>query len=156
MKVELVWVGKSKEKYLKEGIDIYVKRLKHFVDFSIVEIPDIKNPKNYKPEQLKVKEGELILKHTEGNTFVLLDEKGKHFSSVEYAKYIENFEIRSTKKLQFVIGGAFGFSDAVYKACSGQLSLSKMTFSHQMIRLFFTEQLYRAYAILNNLPYHNE
>ncbi len=156
MKIELIWVGKTKENYVKDGVEIFMNRIKHFSDFSIVEIPDIKNPKNYKPEQLKVKEGEQILKHTNGNTFILLDEKGKSFSSVLFAKYLENFEIRSTRKIQFVIGGAFGFSKEVYSKANGKISLSAMTFSHQMIRLFFVEQIYRAYSILNNLPYHNE
>lgn len=156
MKIELIWVGKTKEAYLKDGFKIYVDRLKHFTDFSIVEIPDIKNPKNYSPEQLKAKEGELIIKEASGNPLILLDEKGKQFSSVKFAKYLENWEIRSTKKLQFIIGGAFGFSPEVYNIAVGKISLSDMTFSHQMIRLFFVEQVYRAYSILNNLPYHNE
>lgn len=155
MKIDLIWVGKTKDDYLKEGINIYLQRLKHFTNFQIVEIPDIKKAKNLSPEQLKEKEGQLILNQCKGNPIILLDEKGKHFSSLEFARYLENWQIKSTKKLQFVIGGAFGFSPEVYQASQAKLSLSKMTFSHQMIRLFFTEQVYRAFSILHNQPYHN-
>ncbi|MCL4122919.1 UNVERIFIED_CONTAM: hypothetical protein GTU68_035996 [Idotea baltica] len=155
MKIDLIWIGKTKESYLKAGISIYTNRLKHYTDFNIIEINDIKNPKNYSPEQLKVKEGELILAQTKGNPLVLLDEKGKHYNSVKFAEYLEQWQIKSTRKLQFVIGGAFGFSPNVYRAAVGKLALSEMTFSHQMIRLFFSEQLYRGFTIISNQPYHN-
>jgi 23S rRNA (pseudouridine1915-N3)-methyltransferase len=156
MKIELWVVGKTAFKYLEEGIGLYEKRLKHYTSFELGVLPDVKNPP-LSTEALKTKEGELILnKLTKDDVLVLLDENGKQQTSVEFSKFIENQQINSTKRLVFQIGGAFGFSEAVYQRANVKLSLSKMTFSHQMIRLFFVEQLYRAFTIVRGEKYHNE
>jgi 23S rRNA (pseudouridine1915-N3)-methyltransferase len=156
MKIELWVVGKTAFKYLDEGINLYEKRLRHYTSFDLVILPDIKNPPPT-AEALKTKEGELILNRlTKDDVLILLDENGKHQTSIEFSKFIENQQINSTKRLVFQIGGAFGFSDAVYQRANFKLSLSKMTFSHQMIRLFFVEQLYRAFTIIRGEKYHNE
>jgi len=157
MKIKLIFTGKSSFKYINEGVGIYEKRIKHFIDFEIITIPDLKNTKNLKSEQIKQKEGELILKNIEKKDFlILLDEKGKEFSSVDFAKFIEKKQISGIKQVAFLIGGAYGFSKDIYNRAISLLSLSKMTYSHQIIRLFFVEQLYRAFTIINKLPYHNE
>ena len=156
MKIELWVVGKTAFKYLEEGIGLYEKRLKHYTSFELTVLPDVKNPP-LSTEALKTKEGELILnKLTKDDVLVLLDENGKQQTSMEFSKFIENQQISSTKRLVFQIGGAFGFSEAVYQRANFKLSLSKMTFSHQMIRLFFVEQLYRAFTIIRGEKYHNE
>lgn len=156
MKVELWAVGKTNEKYLQEGMDIYLKRLKHYLSFELLIIPDLKQSKNLKPEQFKQKEGALILnKIAAGDYLILLDEQGKNFTSVQFAKHLDRLFMGSHKKIVFMIGGAFGFSDAVYKRANSQMRLSDLTFSHQMIRLFFLEQLYRGMTILRGEPYHN-
>jgi len=157
MKIKLIFIGKSSFKYIEEGIDIYEKRIKRFVDFEIIIIPNLKSNKNLKPKQIKQKEGELILKYIGKKDFlILLDEKGKEFSSVGFSNFIEKKQISGTKQLTFLIGGAYGFSKDIYEHAISKLSLSKMTYSHQIIRLFFVEQLYRAFSIINKLPYHNE
>ena len=157
MNIKLIVVGKNEQKYLKEALDIYIKRLTHYINFEIVVLPDVKNAKNMSVSELKDKEAELILKHSaKADKVVLLDEKGKEFSSVEFSKYIEKQMNASLKTLAFVVGGAFGFSDKVYSQANEKLSISKMTFSHQMIRLLFVEQLYRAFTIIKGEPYHNE
>jgi 23S rRNA (pseudouridine1915-N3)-methyltransferase len=156
MKVELWAIGKTNEKYLDTGIDIYLKRLKHYLPFQFTILPDIKNAGKLKAVQLKEKEGEVILKNIRSEDFlILLDEKGKTFSSVRFARFLEQKFALSKKRMIFVVGGAFGFSEAVYQRADAKLSLSDMTFSHQMVRLFFVEQLYRAMTILRNEPYHN-
>ncbi len=156
MKIELCVVGKTDFDYLKEGVILYEKRLKHYVNFDISTISDIKNTP-LSIEQLKTKEGELILsKLNKEDYLVLLDERGKEFSSLTFADFIATKQMDSTKKIVFQIGGAFGFSEAVYARANAKISLSKMTFSHQMIRLFFVEQLYRAFTILKGEKYHNE
>jgi 23S rRNA (pseudouridine1915-N3)-methyltransferase len=156
MKIELRVVGKTTSKYLEEGIHEYVKRLRHYTTFDLVVLPDIKNTP-LSSETLKTKEGELILsKLQKDDVLILLDENGKQMSSVEFSQFIENHQLSATKKLVFQIGGAFGFSDAVYERANGKMSLSKMTFSHLMVRLFFVEQLYRAFTILRGEKYHNE
>jgi 23S rRNA (pseudouridine1915-N3)-methyltransferase len=156
MKIELWVIGKTAFKYLDEGIAIYEKRLKHYVHFDLVVLPDIKNPP-LSTEALKIKEGELILnKLQKDDLLILLDENGKHLTSIDFSKFIENQQMNATKRLIFQIGGAYGFSDAVYARANQKMSLSKMTFSHQMIRLFFVEQLYRAFTILKGEKYHNE
>lgn len=156
MKIELWVIGKTAFKYLDEGIAVYEKRLKHYTSFDLVVIPDIKNPP-LSIEALKTKEGELILnKLTKDDFFILLDENGKHNTSIDFSKFIEQQQMNATKRIVFQIGGAYGFSDAVYARANQKLSLSKMTFSHQMIRLFFVEQLYRAFTILKGEKYHNE
>jgi 23S rRNA (pseudouridine1915-N3)-methyltransferase len=155
MKIELWVIGKTDMDYIKEGIAQYEKRLKHYTAFDIYVFPDIKTPLSM--EQLKVKEGDLILgKLQKEDVFILLDERGKQYTSLDFSAFLAQKQVNSTKKLIFQIGGAFGYSEAVYQRANGQMSLSKMTFSHQMIRLFFVEQLYRAFTILRGEKYHNE
>ena len=156
MKIEFRLVGKTNESYLKEGIAIYNKRITHYLPYSMDILPDIKQAGKLKPAQIKTKEGELILsKINKGDFLILLDEKGKTYTSVKFAQYISQQLQQSHHRIIFQVGGAFGFSEAVYKRANAKLSLSDMTFSHQMIRLFFTEQLYRAMTILRNEKYHN-
>jgi 23S rRNA (pseudouridine1915-N3)-methyltransferase len=156
MKAALWWVGDTSFSYIKEGQDIYTKRLKHFLPFETQLIPDIKNAKNMNQEQLKKKEGAAILKKLDkGDCLLLLDERGKELSSVKFAQYLENQLQMSHKRIIFLIGGAYGFSDEVYARANGKISLSKMTFSHQMVRVFALEQIYRAMTILRNMPYHH-
>lgn len=157
MKISLVVIGKTDAAYFVDAINEYKNRLVHYIPFEMEVIPDIKNVKNLREDQQKEKEGELILKTLQpGDYLVLLDEHGKSFISMEFATYIERKMHVVPKRLVFVIGGPYGFSEAVYKAASEKISLSKMTFSHQMIRLIFVEQIYRAMTILNNEPYHHE
>ena len=156
MKIELWVVGKTAFKYLDEGISLYEKRLRNYTPFELVILPDVKNPP-LSTDALKMKEGDVILnKLTKDDVLILLDENGKQQTSIEFSKFIENQQISSAKRLVFQIGGAFGFSEAVYNRANFKLSLSKMTFSHQMIRLFFVEQLYRAFTIIKGEKYHNE
>ncbi|WP_293879419.1 MULTISPECIES: 23S rRNA (pseudouridine(1915)-N(3))-methyltransferase RlmH [unclassified Sphingobacterium] len=157
MKITLLCIGKTDEKYLLEGIEKYTKRLKFYVNFSIVVLPDIKNVKSLSAEQQKDKEALLILKQLQPQDFVaLLDEHGKEFRSLEFSAYLEKMMIQSVQHLVFVIGGPYGFDQKIYDRAKSKISLSKMTFSHQMIRLFFTEQLYRAFSIMKGEPYHHE
>lgn len=157
MKISLVVIGKTDAAYFVDAINEYKNRLVHYIPFEMEVIPDIKNVKNLREDQQKEKEGELILKTLQpGDYLVLLDEHGKSFTSMEFATYLERKMHVVSKRLVFVIGGPYGFSEAVYKAASEKISLSKMTFSHQMIRLIFVEQIYRAMTILNNEPYHHE
>ena len=157
MKIKLIFIGKTSFKYIGEGISIYEKRIKHFTDFEIITIQDLKNTKNLKAEQIKQKEGELILKNiTKKDFLILLDEKGKNYSSIEFSNFISKKINSGIKQVFFVVGGAYGFSQDVYNHSNSLLSLSKMTYSHQIIRLFFVEQLYRAFTIINGMPYHNE
>ncbi|NLP56977.1 23S rRNA (pseudouridine(1915)-N(3))-methyltransferase RlmH [Lutibacter sp. B1] len=157
MKIKLLAIGKTDDKNLQTLIDTYQNRLKHYVSFKLEVIPDIKNVKNLSEQQQKEKEGELILKKLEAtDQLILLDEKGKELRSIEFSKYLQKKMNAGIKQLVLVIGGPYGFSDTVYQKAQGKVSLSKMTFSHQMIRLFITEQLYRAFTILKNEPYHHE
>jgi len=157
MKIKLLAIGKTDAKNLQSLIETYQNRLKHYINFELEIIPDIKNVKNLSQTQQKEKEGELILKKLSAtDVLILLDEKGKEFRSIEFSKYLQKKMNSGIKQLVFVIGGPYGFSDAVYKKSSGKISLSKMTFSHQMIRLFVVEQIYRAFTILKNEPYHHE
>lgn len=157
MKIKLVAVGKTDDKNLQTLIDAYQNRLKHYIQFEIEIIPDIKNVKNLSEIQQKEKEGELILKKlTATDTLILLDEKGSSYSSVAFSDYLQKKMNSGIKQMVLVIGGPYGFSEAVYKQSQGKIALSKMTFSHQMIRLFVVEQLYRAFTILKNEPYHHE
>lgn len=157
MKIALIVIGKTDAGYFVEAINEYKNRLVHYIPFEMVVIPDIKNAKNLSESQQKEKEGELILKTLQaGDYLVLLDEKGKEFTSMQFSAYIEKKMHTVPKRLVFVVGGPYGFSEAVYKAAGEKISLSKMTFSHQMIRLIFVEQIYRAMTILNNGPYHHE
>ncbi len=157
MKISLIAVGKTEDKYLIEGIEKYLNRLKHYIGFNISIIPELKNTKNLTEAQQKSKEAELILKQlNNSDLLVLLDEKGKKYTSVQFSQYINKQMIGSVQHLVFVIGGPYGFDDSVYKRANSSVSLSDMTFSHQMVRLFFVEQLYRAFTILKNEPYHHE
>ncbi len=157
MKTTLLVVGKTVEKHYITIINDYTERVKHYISFDIEVIPELKNTKSLTQEQQKEKEGELILKALQpGDTVVLLDEGGKEFRSVEFASWMERKLNTVNKRLVFVIGGPYGFSPSVYAATSEKLSLSKMTFSHQMIRILFVEQLYRAMNILNGGAYHHE
>lgn len=157
MKIALLVIGKTDASYFVQAINEYTNRLTHYIPFELTIIPDIKNVKSLTEPQQKEKEGELILKALQPADFlVLLDEHGKEYTSMEFASYIEKKMHTVNKRLVFVVGGPYGFSEAVYKASSEKISLSKMTFSHQMIRLIFVEQIYRAMTILNNEPYHHE
>ena len=157
MKIKLIAIGKTDDKNLIQLINNYQNRLKHYVRFELEVIPDIKNVKNLSESQQKEKEGELILSKLQNtDQLVLLDDKGKHFTSVEFSQYLQKKMNSGIKQLVLVIGGPYGFSEAVYKKANGKLSLSKMTFSHQMIRLFIVEQIYRGFTILKNEPYHHE
>ena len=157
MKFTLLVVGKTVEKHYIAAINDYTERTKHYTSFDIEVIPELKNTKSLSMEQQKEKEGELILKALQpGDVVVLLDEHGKEFRSIEFANWIERKMHTVNKRLVFIIGGPYGFSQAVYGTAQEKISLSKMTFSHQRIRLIFVEQLYRAMRILNNGPYHHE
>lgn len=157
MKICLLVIGKTDATYIIDAVKEYAGRVNHYLQFEMQTIPDIKNAKNLTLEQQKEKEGEIILKSLQaGDYLVLLDEQGKEFTSVQFANYIEKKTHTVSKRLVFVIGGPYGFSASVYHKALEKISLSKMTFSHQMIRLFFVEQLYRAMTILNNEPYHHE
>ena len=157
MKITLLVVGRTVDKNIIAGIEEYTRRGQHFTQFSMEIIPELKNARKLSEAQQKELEGEDILKNiNSGDHVVLLDEGGKEFRSTEFASWIEHKQNISTKRLVFVVGGPYGFSQKVYSAANEKLSLSRMTFSHQMIRLLFVEQLYRAYTIINNLPYHHE
>lgn len=157
MKFTLLVVGRTVEKHYITAINDYAERTKHYISFDTEVIPELKNTKSLSKEQQKEKEGELILKVLQpGDVPVLLDEHGKEFRSVEFASWVERKMHTVSKRLVFIIGGPYGFSPAVYAVAQEKISLSKMTFSHQMIRLIFVEQLYRAMTILNNGPYHHE
>lgn len=156
MTIKLLAIGKTDSKALQGLIDVYAKRLQHYVKFELELIPDLKNSKNLSEDQQKIKEGELILKKiSPTDVLVLLDEKGKFLSSTEFSSYLQKKMNSGIKQLVFLIGGPYGFSQEIYTAAAGKISLSKMTFSHQMIRLFITEQVYRAFTILKNEPYHH-
>ncbi|MBU2902436.1 23S rRNA (pseudouridine(1915)-N(3))-methyltransferase RlmH [Maribacter dokdonensis] len=156
MTIKLLAIGKTDSGQLQELIEVYEKRLQHYVNFEIDIIPDLKKTKNLSEDQQKEKEGELILKKlAPTDVLVLFDEKGKQFSSVEFSQYLQKKMNSGIKQLVFLIGGPYGFSNDVYAKASNKISLSKMTFSHQMVRLFITEQVYRAFTILKNEPYHH-
>ena len=156
MTIKLITIGKTDNKELTALIDDYIKRLGHYIKFSLDIIPDIKNVKNLSEAEQKQKEGDLILKKIKStDCLILLDEHGKQFDSVAFSGYLQKYMNSGVKQVVFVIGGPYGFSDAIYKKAKGKISLSKMTFSHQMIRLFFIEQLYRGFTILRNEPYHH-
>ena len=157
MRIGLILVGKTVNKHFVDLVDDYVSRLKHYINFDFFTIPELKNTKNLSVEQQKQQEGELILKQLQaGDHVVLLDEHGKELRSVEFSSYMEQKMQTVSKRLVFVIGGPYGFSPDVYERANGKLSLSKMTFSHQMVRLIFVEQLYRAMTIMRGEPYHHE
>ena len=156
MKTELILVGRTVNKHFVAGIEDYAERIGHYMPFNITTIPELKNTKNLSEEQQKQAEGELILKQIQPqDTVVLLDEHGRELRSVEFARWLEQ-KRNTARRLVFVIGGPYGFSQAVYARANEQLSLSRMTFSHQMVRLVFTEQIYRASTIIKGEPYHHE
>ena len=156
MKTELILVGKTVNKHFNAGINDYVERIGHYMPFSITTIPELKNTKNLSESQQKEREGELILKQIQStDTVVLLDEHGKEFRSIEFGDWIQKKQ-NTARRLIFVIGGPYGFSNDVYERANEKISLSKMTFSHQMVRLIFTEQIYRACTIIKGEPYHHE
>ena len=157
MKIALLTVGKTDRDWVKQGIDIYVSRLKHYIPFSIIEIPELKNVSALSKDQIKTREGELILKNVKpADEVILLDERGREFSSMEFAKTLQDKISYTGKDIVFVIGGAYGFSEAVRQRSNSKISLSRMTFSHQMVRAIFVEQLYRAFTIMKGEPYHHE
>lgn len=157
MKITFLTVGKTEDAYLKDGIDKYVKRLKHYTRLTVVEIEELKNAKSLTREQQKTKEAELILKKIAPlDHVILLDENGTELSSQQFAAYIDKKALGSVASLVFVVGGPYGFDNAVYERANDKISLSAMTFSHQMVRLFFVEQLYRAFTIIKGEPYHHQ
>ncbi len=157
MKIRLILNGKTEEEYLVKGTSAYEKRLKHYLPFETIVIPALKNTKALSIDQQKEKEGELLFKEIQSSDkLILLDENGKEYDSVGFSGFLQQQMNSGIKNLVFVVGGPYGFSDSVYKRADGKVALSKMTFSHQMVRLFFTEQVYRAMTILKNEPYHHQ
>lgn len=157
MKITLLTVGKTDRDWVRQGMEIYISRLKHYIPFSVVEIPELKNVSALTKDQIKTREGELILKNIRPtDDVIILDEKGKEYTSVDFARIIQDKISYTCKDMVYVIGGAYGFSDAVYQRANSKISLSKMTFSHQMVRAIFVEQLYRAFTIMKGEPYHHE
>ena len=157
MKIKLLAIGKTDDKNLSALIQTYQNRLKHYIKFEFEIIPDLKNVKNLSEVQQKEKEGELLMKKLQPTDFVLLlDDKGKHYSSMDFSKFLQKKMNSGIKTLVFIIGGPYGFSEEIYQKAQGKVSFSKMTFSHQMIRVFVVEQIYRAFTILKNEPYHHE
>jgi len=157
MKICLLVIGKTDETYLQNGIELFLKRIPHYISFEMKVIPDLKNSKNLSEQQQKEKEGELLLQQiTISDELFLLDEQGIESTSVEFARFLEKKMIAGIKRLVIVIGGPYGFSSGIYARANGKLSLSRMTFSHQMVRLIFAEQLYRAMTILKGEPYHHQ
>lgn len=157
MKIKLLAIGKTDDKSLQALIQIYQERLRHYIKFELVIIPELKKSKNLSENQQKEKEGDLLLKEIRStDQLILLDEKGQEFRSIEFSRFLQKKMNSGIKHLVFVIGGPYGFSDQIYRKAKGKVSFSKMTFSHQMIRLFVVEQIYRAFTILKNEPYHHE
>ena len=157
MKITLLTVGRTDVEWVRKGLDLYVSRLRHYVPFSLIEIPELKNVSALAREQIKQKEGELVLKALKpSDCVILLDERGREYRSIEFASMLEDRMSRGGRDLVFVVGGAYGFSDAVYSRSDEKISLSKMTFSHQMVRTILAEQLYRAFTIMKGEPYHHE
>lgn len=157
MKIKLLCIGPTGKDFLEKGEDEYLKRLKHYCSIEKIVIPDLKNQKNLSENQIKEQEGKLLLQKVgQGERIILLDDKGKTFGSMQFSSYLQQNFNQGGKGLVFVVGGAYGFSEEVYQAASDKISLSKMTFSHQMIRMIFLEQLYRAFTILKGEPYHHE
>jgi len=157
MKITLMAIGKTDDSYILEGLEKYLKRLKHYIKFEILIIPDLKKTKNLSEDEQKTKESELFLKNiTHSDYVVVLDERGTEMSSMHFADFINKRMIASVPHLVFLIGGPYGFDQSIYQRANYKISLSKLTFSHQMIRLFFVEQVYRAFSILKGEPYHHE
>jgi 23S rRNA (pseudouridine1915-N3)-methyltransferase len=156
MRITLIESGKTRDPFIKEGVELFRKRVVRYVPFSIVTLPDLKNTRNLSMKEVREQEGKLLLKRIKpGDYLILLDERGREFHSIAFAKYLNGLEGR-VNHLNFVIGGPYGFSEEVYGRANAKFSLSKLTFSHQLVRLIFMEQLYRAYTILKGEPYHHE
>lgn len=157
MKITLLTVGKTDIQWVRDGLEMYVSRLKHYIAFELKEIPELKKVSALSREQIKQKEGELVLKEVKtSDDVILLDEHGKEFRSLEFADLLEKKMSQASRDIVFVIGGAYGFSQDVYSRADSKLSLSKMTYSHQLVRTVFAEQLYRAFTIMRGEPYHHE
>lgn len=157
MEIELLTIGKTSIRFVEDGIAEYIRRLKHYIPYSIKSLPDVKNASKMDQAKQKDAEGEKILDVISNSDFVvLLDERGKQYSSIEFSAFLEKQMISGCRKVIFVVGGPYGFSKPVYDRADSLLSLSKMTFNHEMVRLFFTEQIYRAMTILRGEPYHHE
>ena len=157
MKTVLLTVGKTDNEYLTRAVDDYLSRSSHYTPVELRVIPDVRDVRNLTQEQQKEREGQLILRQLQpGDRVILLDEGGNEYTSVEFARWLQQQMNSSCRRLVFIIGGPYGFSPAVYAAAQGKLSLSRMTFSHQMVRVIFAEQFYRALSILHNLPYHHQ
>ncbi|MCQ2133921.1 MAG: 23S rRNA (pseudouridine(1915)-N(3))-methyltransferase RlmH [Bacteroidales bacterium] len=157
MKITLLTMGRTDVAWVRTGLELYVSRLAHYIPFNLVEIPELKNVSALSKEQIKTKEGEILLSQVRtSDDVILLDEHGKQYRSVEFAQFLRDKMSRSGKDIVFIVGGAYGFSDAVYARANGKMSLSAMTFSHQMVRTIFAEQLYRAFTIIKGEPYHHE
>lgn len=157
MKITLLVISKTDTPYIQQGLDDYCKRLKHYVNFNIEVIPAIKDQKEASPSLIKEREAALLLKKLQGaDRIVLLDEHGTEHTSVGFSQHLQKQMNAGIRSLVFVVGGAYGFAPSVYAAAHDKISLSQMTFNHQMVRLFFVEQLYRAFTILRHEPYHNE
>ena len=157
MRINLLCIGKTDDREIKNLINYYLPRLPKHWNFEMVEIPDVKNSKNLSPDQIKKEEAKLFLNHFEpGDYLIILDEKGKQFTSREFAQKLDFHMGNSVKRIQLVIGGAYGFADEIYQKSNEKMALSKMTFTHQMVRLFIVEQIYRAHQILAGKPYHND
>jgi 23S rRNA (pseudouridine1915-N3)-methyltransferase len=155
MRITLIESGKTKDSFIKEGVELFRRRLVRYVPFQIETMPDLKNTRSMSMQEVQEKEGKLILKRVKpGDHMILLDERGSEFHSIAFAEYLNGLEGR-VSHLLFVIGGPYGFSEEVYKRADGRFSLSKLTFSHQLVRVIFMEQLYRAYTILKGEPYHH-
>ena len=157
MNIELIVIGKTDQQEVASLVEQYAKRVNHYCKFTVTTIADVKNTRNMAPSRQKQLEGEMILKLiSEGDWLVLMDERGRQFTSMEYADWLQKRMLSGVKRVAIVIGGPYGFSDEVYKRANEKISLSKMTFSHQIVRAIFAEQLYRAFTSLNNEPYHHE
>lgn len=157
MKITLLTMGRTDVAWVREGLMLYVSRLKHYLPFVLNELPELKNASSLSRDQIRRKEGELLLAQLRpSDEVIILDEKGREYRSLEFASFIEGRMLGGGRDIVFVVGGAYGFSDAVYDRADGKVSLSKMTFSHQMVRTVFAEQLYRAMTIIKGEPYHHE
>ena len=157
MKILVLFLGKTDKSYIKEGIEDYVNRINYYLPFEVRIIPDLKKSRNLPTDVQRVREGQLILDQiNKGDQLGLLDERGREYSSIEFSRWIEKKMISGIRQLVFVVGGPYGFSDEVYQRADCKISLSKLTFSHQMVRMIFVEQLYRAMTIIKNEPYHHD
>lgn len=155
MRITLIEIGKTKDSFIREGVELFKRRVERYAPFQIETVPDLKNTRNMGMKEVQEKEGQLILRRVkDGDYLVLLDERGKEYNSIAFAEYLNGLEGRISH-LVFVIGGPYGFSENVYARADAQLSLSKLTFSHQLVRVLFMEQLYRAFTILKGEPYHH-